>query len=174
MEPKSRFDHELDVWEPTEGTSRFERLDRGLGVATRMIRDGASFRATSKDGSILVQMGAYQGSFPSFEIGFTTIGEAIDSDTWVIESVPGACSGGTPIDRFLLEGGAAAIENLGGYLHIVLVRSLGERTFTDKGVTHRVYRKGVRKARGEDLFVTLETALAASEEVLEGSLMPTP
>jgi len=119
-------------------------------------------------------MGSYEESFPSFEIGVSSIGEAVDSDTWAVESVPGVCPGETPIDQYLLSGGSVRVEELGGRIHVVLLRSLGERTYVDKGVTHRVYRKGTQKAVGEDLFQTVAAALVAQEEVLEGSLMSVP
>lgn len=174
MEPKTRFDRELDVWEPTQGTSRFERLDRGLGVVTKLVRDGAALSATCKEGRVALKMGSYEGSFPSLEIGVTSIGESVESDTWSVESVPGACAGETPIDRFLVEGGSVQVGELGGRLHALLTRKLPERSFLDKNVTHRVYRKGIRKAVGDDLLGVVEAALGAQEEVLEGSLMSIP
>ena len=173
MGPKSRFDRDLDVWEPTAGTSRFERLDRGLTIVTKLIRDGSAISATGRTGSIFIKMGSYEGTFPSFEIGVTTIGEAIEVDTWPVESLPGKCHGETPIDRFLVEGGKVEVTDLGGRLHATLARTLPERTFVDKKVSHRVYRKGIRKAVGENLLGVVEAALAAPEEVLEGSLMST-
>jgi len=171
MEPKNRFDRDIDIYEPTQGTSRFERFDRGLTFATRLILEGGELTASLVGDRVQVRIGDREGLFPSFEIGVTCIGEAVESGREV-ETVPGACSGESPVDNFLVGGGIVTVQPLGNRLHVTLNRKLPERTFVDKGVEHRVYRKGIRKAVGYELLKTVDAAfVAAREEVLEGSLM---
>lgn len=170
MEPKSRFDREVDVPGPSTAPNRFERLNRGFVKAAHYVMERHPLGAMAKDGRILVRQGNYYGLFPSFEIGVSCIGDALFEEE-PLEEVPGVCSGESDVDRFLLAGGKIAISDLGNTLYVLATRDLPNRAFEDEGTEHQVYRKGIRKARGTDLLQTVADALAAPEEVIEGSLM---
>jgi len=166
----NRFERELEVWEPTEGTSRFERLDKGLPFVASVILQGKVLGAQAKEGRILVSLEASHGLFPSFEMGVASLGEALLGEP--LADVPGACSGVDPIDRFLLDGGKLAVHSLGNRLHALLVQDLAPRTFMDKGTEHEVYRKGTRKGQGDNVLAAVQEALGAHEDIMEGSLLP--
>lgn len=176
MEPKSRFDRDVDPWEPTQATSRFERLDKGPAIVERLIREkGGELVATLEDGRISVYFGGYGGLFPSFNLGVEAIGEAFDEDSEevVVTSLPGACSSKAPVDQFLMDGGTLTITSLGNRLFVVATRKLPNRSFTYQGAEHHVFRKGTRRGQGDNLIEAIEATLASEEGVLEGSLLPT-
>lgn len=162
------------MWEPTEATTRFERFDQDLLILNSVIQErDAELTASAVGGRVQVRIGKVSGFFPTFEIGLCTVGDLFKDgqEDAKVEDVPGSCPGATDIDRFLLAGGQVSIKRLGTTFLAVLTRSLPNRVFKDRGEEHQVYRKEVRKARGEDYLGALGNALGAAPEVIEGSVM---
>lgn len=166
---KSRFDREIDVAEDYTPVDRFVRLDRGIEQVAKAILEGVDLELRAEKGSIHVKQGPLEGLFHSSEQGLLALGDAADDEPF--EANPGPCPGDSPLDRYLLEGGAMSVTKLGDHLFANGMRNLPHREYTYNGKTHKVYRKGFRKAKGSDLLVLLKEATEAQEEVLEGSIL---
>jgi hypothetical protein len=176
MPDPTRFEREIDIDEPAEGpiVSRFDRLDRESELVDQVILSGSTLIARAEEGriSISLQPKGPTGKYPSFEVGLMTLGEHLEGAP--LEGVEGEAPGVDLVDQELLKGVTLVIVGLGSRLMASWSRVLPERTFLHKGVSHRVYRTGVRTTTGVAAIRSIgvaREALRAKENVSEGSIM---
>lgn len=176
MPELTRFDHDIDIIEPSAGpvVSRFERLDREVDLVDRAILSGSTLevRAEAKRIILALTPNGPSGKYPTIEVGLISLGEALNGDP--LEDVEGECPGLDPIDQELLKGSTLTISGLGERLIAVWKRILPERTYRHKGVTHRVHRTGTRTATGALSHKSrgvAKSALEATEVIAEGSIL---
>jgi hypothetical protein len=176
MPELTRFDHDIDIIDPSEGpvVSRFERLDREVDLIDRAILSGSTLEVRSDGTRIILALTPEgpSGKYPTLEVGLISLGEVLNGDP--LEDVEGGCPGIDPVDQELLKGSILTIKGLGERLIAVWKRTLPERTYQHKGLTHRVHRTGTRtavailshKSRG-----VAKSALEATEVIAEGSIL---
>ena len=176
MPELTRFDHDIDILEPSTGpvVSRFERLDREIDLVDRAILGGSTLEVRAEEKRIILTLtpNGPSGKYPTIEVGLISLGEALNGDP--LEDVEGECPGIDPIDQELLKGSTLTIKGLGTRLIAVWKRILPERSYTHKKVVHRVHRTGTRTATGllssKSRGVAKE-ALDVTEAVAEGSIL---
>lgn len=170
--PQSRFDRDPDISDFTGVPSiRFDRLGQESRLIEARIRSGARLAASLAGDQIYacLEPDSLSGRYPSFHVALTSLGASLEGEGQ--EEVPGSVSDQDPIDQAFLDGNALTVEKLGFGLLATWVKSLPIRTFTDRGVIHRVYRKGVRKAKGDTILETCVLALRNDMTFLEGMLL---
>jgi hypothetical protein len=179
-EPKSRFDHDVEVEEPGgPSLSRYQHLDQEMALLNRRLKQGGTaLEARAVDRRVEVSMGPKEakvtGKFPTFQTALICLGEALGGDP--LDQPEGECPGIDPIDQALLEGAElrvtrVGVSNSGTCLKAVWKRKLEPRSFSHKGKQHKVYRIGSRTSIKAGVLEAAQRALMEEEYIHEGTVL---
>lgn len=165
-----RFSRDVDITDLSPVTSnRFERIEKEASSVEKALGTSA-LQAEVRDGQVHMRLGSLETRGPTFNLGVVFLGEALQEDALVACSDKPLVLEGR-LEGALSEGAKLLVEKLGPDFLASLARPLPERTFEDRGKQHRVYRRGLRKAKGSSLSEAITNAIEADEVVFEGSLL---
>lgn len=179
-EPKSRFDHDVEVEEPGgPSLTRYQHLDQEMDLLNRRLkREGMALEARAVDRRVEVSMGPKEarvtGRFPTFQTALICLGEALDGEP--LDQPEGECPGIDPIDQALLEGAElrvtrVGVSDSGTCLMAVWKRKLEPRSFSHNGKEHKVYRISSRTSVNSGVLEAAQRALLEEEHIHEGTVL---